>query len=72
MTLRGRAYLRMQLDVPQATAVAAALAIFEIAVTQALRLAGDAPAKVGTPSSGGQTAWQTMQPDDTLTPPTER
>ena len=38
MTLRGRAYLRMQLAVPDAKSVSAALALFETAVTQALHV----------------------------------
>ena len=65
MTLRSRAYLRLQLPVPDATVISAALALFETAVTQALRAAsggtgsGDANAAWGPTAS---TAWQSLQP----------
>jgi len=64
MTLRGRLYLRMQLDAPQRTAIEQAMGIFEAAVLSALQVAaawrsdGD-----GWPSAGA-TAWQTQYPDD--------
>ena len=65
MTLRGRAYLRMQLATPHAPDIAAALALFEIGVTQALAVAENF---VGKPrdwsSSTVTTAWQTLQPED--------
>jgi hypothetical protein len=64
MTLRGRAYLRLRLDVPGPEALSAALAIFETAVAQAVRAVGG-NAKPGTawPSSS-TTAWQTLDSDD--------
>ena len=64
MTLRGRTYLRMQLTAPDTVAVAAALAVFETAVTQAMRIADRVPDRGAAANSGGHTAWQTIQPDD--------
>lgn len=69
MTLRGRAYLRMQLDTPHAADIGAALALFETAVAQALLVTGQASA----PSrewghSSASTAWQTLQPDEIVDP----
>ena len=68
MTLRSRAYLRLQLAAPDATVISAALALFETAVTQALRAAsgnssgsGDANAAWGPTAS---TAWQSLQPHE--------
>lgn len=64
MTLRGRAYLRMQLGAPDSNVISAVLALFETAVTQALRAgsgAGDANATWGPSSS---TAWQSLHPLD--------
>lgn len=68
MTLRGRAYLRMQLGSPEPKAVAAALALFETAVAQALRATGG-PVDRGADSvrSDRSTAWQSFAPDE---PPT--
>ena len=65
MTLRGRAYLRMQLRTPDPNDIAAALAVFETAVTQTSRAAdsGAGEKAVDWPTTGG-TAWQTLQPDD--------
>ena len=69
MTLRGRAYLRLQLAVPTADALAAALAIFETAATQAMRTVGGG---VATPDdsrlASGNTAWQSFPPDDGAAP----
>lgn len=65
MTLRGRIYLRLQLPLPTADALAAALAIFETAATQAACTAG-----FGIDASGdsrlasGSTAWQSFPPTD--------
>ncbi len=69
MTLRSRAYLRLQLAAPDATVISAALALFETAVAQALRAAGGA---VGGATGDSQsawgptssTAWQSLQPPD--------
>ena len=67
MTLRGRAYLRLRLPTPDTLSVAAALALFETAVAQVLRIAGDAADKEGARSSvdwhsSDSTAWQSLQP----------
>jgi hypothetical protein len=64
MTLRGRTYLRMRLAEPGTESLAAALAIFETAVTQAVRAVdGHARSSVAWPATGN-TAWQTIAPDD--------
>lgn len=69
ITLRGRAYMRMQLATPDADAVAAALALFETAVTQALRLAGGkVDANLGW-NSTATTAWQSLHPGGEPTGP---
>lgn len=70
MTLRGRAYLRMQLAKPGPESVAAALALFETAVAQALRVAGD---RIDRNADSGvrSTAWQSFPPDD-IEPPKRR
>ena len=64
MTLRGRAYLRMQLASPEPAAVATALALFETAVAQALNAAGGVTDSRVTWDTGASTAWQSMQPDE--------
>lgn len=66
MTLRGRAYLRLQLDVPDPRRVATALGLFETAVTQALAAAGGPVERRGDTGGGRSTAWQSFPPD----PPT--
>lgn len=65
MTLRGRIYLRLQLADPDVTAVAAAMALFEVAVPQALRVAVDHSAPESGPDwpSTASTAWQSLRPD---------
>ena len=67
MTLRSRAYLRMQLAAPDADVISAVLALFETAVAQALRAgAGATDANL----AWGQTAsteWQSLQPQGTGT-----
>lgn len=70
MTLRGRAYLRMQMATPEPESVAAALALFETAVAQALRVAGD---HIDRDADSGvrSTAWQSFPPDD-REPPNRR
>ena len=67
MTLRGRAYMRMQLTTPDASTVASALALFETAVTQALRLVGGKPDPNAGWNSTGSTAWQTLHPGGAVT-----
>ena len=62
MTLRGRLYLRMQLTSADETDVAAALALFETAGTEAQRVGrarGDEPV---TWSQTTSTAWQSLAP----------
>lgn len=64
MTLRGRAYLRMQLGTPDASTVAAALALFETAVTQAMRVGGAAKSDANSVwNTTATTAWQSLHPD---------
>ena len=73
MTLRGRTYLRMQLESPQPQALAAALALFETAVAQALRAAsGATDSGVDWPATGATTAWQSYEPDPPAAPPKRR
>ena len=48
--------------------MAAALAVFETAVTQALRCAGRMPDLGVNVNVGAQTAWQTFQPDEIADP----
>ena len=63
MTLRGRAYLRLQLEVPEPKALSAALAVFEVAVAQAMRVTG-APADASVAwGEAASTAWQSLKPD---------
>ena len=64
MTLRGRTYLRMRLLEPDTESLAAALAIFETAVTQAVRAVdGHTRTSVAWPATGN-TAWQTIAPGE--------
>jgi hypothetical protein len=65
MTLRGRTYMRLQLQAPEPKPVAAALALFETAVAQALRAAGG---PVDREIDSGSTAWQSFPPE----PPKQR
>jgi hypothetical protein len=60
MLLRGRAYLRMQLPEPRVSVMAQAVATFETAVLQALRIAGVGAEGSADWSSTGSTAWQTQ------------
>ena len=70
MTLRGRAYLRMQLLTPNSSDIADALALFETAVARALAVAGASSGKSGDWSnSSGTTAWQTLHPEELPGPP---
>ena len=73
MTLRGRAYLRMQLATPAVDDVAAALAVFEIAVAQVMLLTGESLGKARDwGHSSATTAWQSIQPDESSGPPKRR
>ena len=58
MLLRGRAYLRLQLIEPDVRHMGAAIAVFETAVLQALRVAGLGAEKGPDWSSTASTAWQ--------------
>ncbi len=65
MTLRGRAYLRMQLMSPEPKVVGEALALFETAVSQALHVTGGALDRgADSVHSGRSTAWQSFPPDE--------
>lgn len=65
MLLRGRAYLRMQLPEPAVPVISQAVAVFEVAVLQALRVAGLGVEGAADWSSTGSTAWQTqLGPED--------
>jgi len=69
MTLRGRAYLRMQLLSPSVADIEAALALFEVAVAQAILLSAHTPDKSRDWNhSSASTAWQTFQPDPVADP----
>lgn len=70
MTLRGRAYLRMQLANPNSKDIAAALAVFETAVTQALRTCEGVKDKDRGPDwrPTSSTAWQSLPTDGALGP----
>lgn len=68
MTLRGRTYLRLQLDDPTAANIAAAVAVFEAAVTQAVRVAGTAGGAANDWPTTSSTAWQTLEGIDPLPP----
>jgi hypothetical protein len=66
MILRGRVYLRMQLRDPSRTRMQEAIELFEVAILQALRVAGLGAEGQGDWAATGSTAWQTqMGPDDT-------
>lgn len=65
MTLRGRAYLRVQMSTPDPVQVAAALALFETAVTQALVATGGPVNRHVDSGPGGSTAWQSFPSDPT-------
>lgn len=63
MTLRGRAYLRMQLLDPDPSSLGAVLGIFESAIGQARRVAAQLGESAQEWPSTGSTAWQSF--DDT-------
>ena len=73
MTLRGRAYMRIQLATPDANTVASALALFETAVTQAMRLGGGGKADANSVwNTTATTAWQSLHPGEPPEPPPRR
>jgi len=66
MTLRSRAYLRLQLVSPTPDAVSASIGLFETAVAQALRVGSrhaDAASGWHNSSGGTTTAWQNINGD---------
>ena len=69
MTLRSRAYLRLQLIAPTSDAIATAIAIFETAVTQAVKLGSVASDPNSGWNTSGTTAWQSMSSDGEPKPP---
>ena len=62
MTLRGRAYLRLQLATPDAADIAEALELFETAATEALRVAAKRPETRPDWAATASTAWQSLHP----------
>jgi len=68
MTLRGRAYLRLQMATPVATDMASALALFEIAVAQATRVTPVVADTAAAWSAAASTSWQSLQPDEEVDP----
>jgi hypothetical protein len=68
MTLRGRVYLRMQLDDPDPASVAQAVSLFQACAQGAQRVIGGGDDKnAGWPSTTS-TAWQTHTPPDSKPP----
>jgi len=71
MTLRGRLYLRLQLESADEDDVAAALALFGIAGAAARRVARThTPVDPGATTWSTSTAWQTLPPDQKEKRPT--
>jgi hypothetical protein len=73
MTLRSRAYLRLQLLAPDPKAVAGALALFETGIAQALRTAAEIRNEppAGAAADWGNrdsTQWQSFQPSGIVPP----
>lgn len=65
MVLRGRVYLRLQLSRPDVASVSQAVAVFETAVLQAIRMGSVASDAPGWHHSDAQTAWQNqLGPED--------
>ncbi len=65
MTLRGRLYLRLELDVPEIHVLSEMLNLFETAATQAELAAGGAVERPENGPSTATTAWQTqLNPHD--------
>ena len=68
MTLRGRAYMRLQMTTPAATDIASALVLFETAAAQAIRVAPTVTDTAAAWSATASTSWQSLQPDDEVDP----
>lgn len=65
MTLRGRVYMRVQLEEPEPVRVAQAVSLFEAATLSALRVASGVQEPRGDFPSTSSTAWQTdILPED--------
>ena len=65
MTLRGRLYLRLQLDAPEADAIGALVTLFETAAAQAVLAAGGVAQRPESGPATATTAWQTqLTPQD--------
>ena len=64
MTLRGNAYMKVQLSSPDVQDIAAALALFEVAATEALRASNEAGDKNSDWGSTASSAWDSLRPDD--------
>jgi hypothetical protein len=65
MLLRGRCYLRMQLDEPDVKHMTEAVGLFEVAVLQALRVSGMGAEGAADWHTTGSTAWSTqLGPED--------
>jgi hypothetical protein len=64
MTLRGRVYLRTQLEAPDPVCLAGLADLFEVAATQALRVASEMAEGLDGGPNTTSTAWQTqLQPE---------
>ena len=72
MLLRGRVYLRMQMPEPKVQLIAQAVSVFEVAVRQALRVAGVMAEGSADWQSTGSTAWQTQLDPEEPKPPKGR
>lgn len=64
ITLRGRTYLRLRLDRPEPETIAAAIALFETAVTRAIHAASVVTDTSAGWIAGASSAWQSLQPDE--------
>lgn len=65
MTLRGRVYLRAQLEEPEPVRIAQAVSLFDAAVKSALRLGKGVQETTGGFPTTASTAWQTdIMPED--------
>jgi len=68
MTVRGRAYLRLQLTTPAVADISSALALFETAAAQAMRVAPKVADTASAWSATASTAWQDLQSDQKVDP----
>jgi hypothetical protein len=63
MTLRGRVYLRLELDLPEPSAIEQAVKLFEVAAQAALHVSGATQEGQADWPSTGTTAWQSQLDD---------